>query len=110
MDLNVIVENHGGLSSNGEWLAEVITTVGHDRCGTLPDFGNFKVSDEESYDSYRGINELMPFARGVSVKDKVWDAHLKQSDLDFEYGGYEGLNASRKRLEKAREALAGEFE
>lgn len=128
MDLNVIVENHGGLSSNGEWLSEVIKKVNHDRCGTLPDFGNFKISAEESYDSYRGIEELMPFAKGVSVKDTVWDDHLKNSPLDFEkmlrivlkagfrgfcgieYGGYAGLNASRERLEKARETLAGEFE
>jgi sugar phosphate isomerase/epimerase len=128
MDLNVIVENHGGLSSNGKWLAGVISKVNHDRCGTLPDFGNFKISGKESYDSYRGIEELMPFARGVSVKDRVWDDDLKSSPLDFEkmlrivlksgfrgfcgieYGGYEGLNASRERLEKARETLAGEFD
>lgn len=127
MDLNVIVENHGGLSSNGEWLTQVIKKVDHDRCGTLPDFGNFKVSDEESYDSYRGIEELMPFAKGVSVKNTVWDDHLNQSPLDFEkmlrivlksgfrgyccieYGGFEGLNSSRERLEQARKTLAGEF-
>ncbi|MDG2126351.1 MAG: TIM barrel protein, partial [Verrucomicrobiales bacterium] len=67
--LNVIVENHGGLSSNADWLAEVITKVGHERCGTLPDFGNFRIKDGESYDSYRGIKKLMKWAKGVSVKD-----------------------------------------
>lgn len=127
MDLNVIVENHGGLSSNGKWLAEVINKVDHDRCGTLPDFGNFRIGKDESYDSYRGIAELMPFAKGVSVKDKVWDDKGNQSDLDFEkmlevvlnfgfrgfcgieYGGYDGLNSSRERLEKARDLLAEKF-
>jgi sugar phosphate isomerase/epimerase len=48
--LNVIVENHGGLSSNGKWLAEVIASVGRDNCGTLPDFGNFFIVREEEYD------------------------------------------------------------
>jgi len=123
-DINVIVENHGGLSSNADWLAEVITAVDHERCGTLPDFGNFKVSDEESYDSYRGIAKLMPWAKGVSVKDIVWDDNSQQSDLDYdrmlkivlaadfhgycgiEHGGYEGLNASREKLEQVRERLA----
>ena len=62
-DMSVIVENHGGLSSNGKWLLEVIKTVDHKRCGTLPDFGNFKVSDTEAYDSYLGVKELMPYAR-----------------------------------------------
>ena len=51
-DINVIVENHGGLSSNGEWLAGVMKMVDHKNCGTLPDFGNFRVSPE------RGIRPL----------------------------------------------------
>ena len=127
LGLNVIVENHGGLSSNGKWLKQVIESVNLPHCGTLPDFGNFRIKDGESYDSYRGIAELMPFAKGVSVKDKVWDDKNNQSDLDFEkmltvvlesgfrgycgieYGGYEGLNQSRQRLEQARTALAEKF-
>ena len=123
-DINVIVENHGGLSSNADWLAEVITKVDHERCGTLPDFGNFRIKDDESYDSYRGIEKLMPWAKGVSVKDTVWDDKGKQSQLDYErmlkivldagfrgycgieHGGFAGLNQSRERLEQAREKLA----
>jgi sugar phosphate isomerase/epimerase len=123
--LNVIVENHGGLSSNADWLAEVITKVDHDRCGTLPDFGNFRIKDGESYDSYEGIKKLMPWAKGVSVKDTVWDSSSNQSALDYdrmlkivldadfrgycgiEHGGFAGLNASREKLEQARERLAG---
>ncbi|MEO8494848.1 MAG: TIM barrel protein, partial [Planctomycetota bacterium] len=53
--LNVIVENHGGLSSNGKWLAEVITKVALDNCGTLPDFGNFNLGGGKSYDRYQGV-------------------------------------------------------
>jgi sugar phosphate isomerase/epimerase len=123
-DINVIVENHGGLSSNADWLAEVITKVDHERCGTLPDFGNFRIKDDESYDSYRGIEKLMPWAKGVSVKDTVWDDKGNQSQLDYErmlkivldagfrgycgieHGGFAGLNQSRERLEQAREKLA----
>ncbi len=126
-NMNVIVENHGGLSSNGKWLLEVIKTVNNDHCGTLPDFGNFKISDTESYDAYRGVKELMPFAKGVSVKNTVWTADMKQVPLDFErmltivleasyrgfcgieFGGYEGLNQSRESLEKARTALEEKF-
>src|SRR5262245_15783434 len=39
--VNVIVENHGGLSSNGAWLAGVMRLAANPRVGTLPDFGNF---------------------------------------------------------------------
>ena len=124
-EISVIVENHGGLSSNADWLAEVITRVDHPHCGTLPDFGNFRIKDGESYDSYEGIAKLMPWAKGVSVKDRVWDAEMNQSDLDYdrmlkivldagfrgycgiEHGGFDGLNQSREKLEAARERLAG---
>ncbi len=73
--LNVIVENHGGLSSNGKWLAEVMKTVKHPRCGTLPDFGNFAIDrkTDEWYDRYQGVTELMPFAKAVSAKTYDFD-------------------------------------
>ena len=59
--IGVIVENHGGLSSNGAWLTSVIKAVNLPNCGTLPDFGNFG-----TYDRYQGVKEMMPFAKGVS--------------------------------------------
>ena len=90
--INVVIENHGGLSSNGKWLVETIRKVGHKRAGTLPDFGNFRIAGPgrsnpdakvESYDSYVGVAEMMPLAKGVSVKPRVWDAHGNQSDIDL---------------------------
>lgn len=123
--INVLVENHGGLSSNAEWVVEVMKGVNHERCGTLPDFGNFRIEDGKSYDSYEGTRKLMPWAKGVSVKDRVWDAQNNQSDLDYdrmlkivldtgfngycgiEHGGFAGLNASREKLEQARARLKG---
>ncbi|MEO5510084.1 MAG: sugar phosphate isomerase/epimerase family protein [Longimicrobiales bacterium] len=71
--INVIVENHGGLSSNGKWLSGVMRMVNHPRCGTLPDFGNFNLGNGESYDKYVGVTELMPFAKAVSAKSHDFD-------------------------------------
>ncbi len=71
--INVIVENHGGLSSNGQWLAGVMRMVNHPRCGTLPDFGNFNIGNGEKYDMYTGIAELMPYAKAVSAKSHDFD-------------------------------------
>ncbi|MEJ0060126.1 MAG: TIM barrel protein [Terricaulis sp.] len=81
--INVIVENHGGNSSNGQWLANVMRLADHPRVGTLPDFGNFRVSDTERYDPYRGVEELMPFAKGVSAKCYDFDADGNETTLDF---------------------------
>jgi len=125
--MNVIVENHGGLSSNAKWLATVIEKVGHKRCGTLPDFGNFRISKTESYDCYQGVKELMPLAKGVSVKDMSTDAKNNRIKVDFtkmmdlvlatgfrghagiEFGGFEGLNASRKALARAHSELTSKY-
>lgn len=83
--VNVIVENHGGLSSNGQWLAEVISGVGLPNCGTLPDFGNFFITREppDEYDRYRGVEELMPFAKGVSAKSYGFDADGNETTIDY---------------------------
>lgn len=86
--ISVIVENHGGLSSNGSWLATVMETVDHPRVGTLPDFGNFRLNgwDEEPaewYDRYQGVDEMMPYAKGVSAKSNVFDAAGNESNTDY---------------------------
>lgn len=88
--INVIVENHGGYSSNGQWLASVMKGVGMKNCGTLPDFGNFCIKRsadwktcEESYDRYQGTQELMPFAKGVSAKTYDFDAQGNCIETDY---------------------------
>ena len=128
-ELNVIVENHGGLSSNGEWLAKTISTVDHPRCGTLPDFGNFRISGDEWYDRYKGVKELMPFAKAVSAKSHDFDDNGNETHTDYmkmmkivldagyngwvgiEYEGeslseFDGIKATKALLEKVRDQLA----
>lgn len=79
--LNVIVENHWGLSSNGKWLTGVMKKVGHPRIGTLPDFGNF---DPKEYDRYQGVEDMMPWAKGVSAKSYDFDFATGETDkIDY---------------------------
>ena len=127
--INVIVENHGGLSSNGAWLAKVISAVNHPRCGTLPDFGNFQTAPGEWYDRYRGVTELMPFAKAVSAKSHDFDGQGNERHTDYErmlrivldagYRGYvgieyegdelpepDGIRATKTLLERVRATLA----
>jgi sugar phosphate isomerase/epimerase len=86
--INIIVENHGGYSSNGQWLAAVIGQVNDPYCGTLPDFGNFCIERKgwnctEEYDRYQGVKELMPYAKGVSAKTHNFDADGNETKTDF---------------------------
>lgn len=81
--INIIVENHGGHSSDGSWLSGVIRAVKMPNIGTLPDFGNFRISEEKEYDRYKGMAELMPFAKGVSGKSYDFDAAGNETTIDF---------------------------
>lgn len=135
-NINVLVENHGGLSSNGAWLAGVMDMVDHPRVGTLPDFGNFLITPwgqqpEEWYDRYQGVEELMPYAKAVSAKTQAFteDGNETRTDyyrmmkivLDAGYRGFvgieyegaidemEGIIATRDLLLKVREELAPQY-
>lgn len=81
--LCVIVENHGGPSSDGAWLAGVMRLADNPRVGTLPDFGNFQLGDGREYDRYRGVEELMPFAKAVSAKSHDFDAAGRCVETDY---------------------------
>jgi len=86
--VNIIVENHGGYSSNGAWLAGVMKQVGMENVGTLPDFGNFCIKSGsdgciEEYDKYKGIAELMPYAKGVSAKSNQFDENRNETKSDY---------------------------
>ena len=127
--LNVIVENHGGLSSNGQWLSAVMKSVNKKNCGTLPDFGNFRIGGGNTYDRYKGVKELMPFAKAVSAKSHDFDDNGNEIHTDYhkmmkividagyrgyvgvEYEGsklseYDGIKATKKLLESVREKLS----
>lgn len=131
--INIIVENHGGYSSNGKWLAAVMKGVNKKNVGTLPDFGNFclkrsKDGCEEEYDRYEGVAELMPYAKGASAKTYDFDAQGNCIETDYnrimktvkdsgfkgyvgiEYEGstldeYTGIKKTKALLEKVAQTL-----
>ena len=84
-EISIVVENHGGYSSNGRWLADVMKAVDSKYCGTLPDFGNFRTNLEQGifYDPYIGVAELMPYAKGVSAKSMGFDKQGNDTTIDF---------------------------
>ena len=141
-NINVIVENHGGYSSDGSWLSNVLAQVNMENAGSLPDFGNFCIEREmkevdgkmtwgpciNEYDRYKGVKELMPFAKGVSAKSNVFNEAGDEIRTDFTkmmqivkeagYTGHvgiefegeipedEGIMATKALLEKVGKQLA----
>ena len=117
--INVLVENHGGFSSNGAWMKEVFSQLNIANCGTLPDFGNFCITkgkaDEsgvrpclDAYDKYKGMEELLPFAKAVSAKSYDFDSQGNETTIDFHrmmkmvknvaYTGFVGVEYEGKNI------------
>ncbi|RFS24986.1 sugar phosphate isomerase/epimerase [Chitinophaga silvatica] len=111
--INVIVENHGGISSDGKWLSGIMKAVNMPECGTLPDFGNFCLKGtpehcEEAYDRYQGVAELMPFAEGVSAKTYNFGPDGNEVEIDYGkmlsivknagYNGFVGIEYEGEQL------------
>ncbi len=125
-NINILVENHGGFSSDGSWMTKVFSQVENTNCGTLPDFGNFCITRKnneclESYDRYKGMEELLPFAKAVSAKSNDFNAEGDEIHTDFYrvmkmvkevgYKGYVGIEyegtkvSEEKGIELTRDLL-----
>ena len=120
-NINVLVENHGDLSSNAALLAGVMRQVGMENCGTLPDFGNFCIREDDSgcvenYDKYKGVKELMPYARAVSAKSNNFDSQGNERNIDYVemlrivkdagYTGYIGVEYEGSELDEEAGVIA----
>lgn len=112
--INVVVENHGGYSSDGFWLATVMKSIHKKNVGTLPDFNNFCSKRDqnnvciEEYDRYKGTYEMMPFAKAVSAKTMDFDAQGNCIETDYSrimkivkdsgFKGYVGIEYEGEKL------------
>jgi sugar phosphate isomerase/epimerase len=92
MNITIVTENHGSDSSKGSWMAAVMKQVNRSNVGTLPDFGNFCISHpwgttqngcEMAYDRYKGIAEMLPYAKAVSAKTYDFDEAGEQPLMDY---------------------------
>tara|TARA_B110000977_G_scaffold201687_1_gene297768 strand:+ start:1878 stop:2861 length:984 start_codon:yes stop_codon:yes gene_type:complete len=124
-NINVIVENHGGLSSNAGLLVQVMEAVNMDNAGTLPDFGNFCIAAEwgasgrtcsDEYDRYKGIEEMMPYAKAVSAKSHDFGPEGQEIHSDYPrimklvkdagYNGFVGVEYEGSILSEAAGIIA----
>lgn len=120
MNINVVVENHGSDSSKGSWIADVMKQVGKSNVGTLPDFGNFCIGHPwgttqdgctDEYDRYKGVEEMLPFAKGVSAKTYDFDSNGNQPLMDYKrlidivkaanFSGYIGIEFEGNKGDEA---------
>ncbi len=116
-NINILVENHGGFSSNGDWMHKVFSHVKNKNCGTLPDFGNFCIERsnngcKEEYDRYKGMKQLLPFAKAVSAKSHDFDNNGNEIHTDYYkvmkmvkasgYTGFVGIEYEGNKVSEAK--------
>lgn len=78
--LNVIIENHGGISSDPDVVVRLMKAVNLPNFGTLPDFGNFP----KEIDRYEAVRKLMPYAKGVSFKCYDFGPDGRETTIDMD--------------------------
>jgi hypothetical protein len=110
--INVLLENHGGLSSDPDWLVGLVRAVDSPMFGTLPDFGNFP----PEVDRYEAVRKMMPFAKAVSAKCYDFGPDGEETTVDFHrmldivaaagYDGYVGIEYEGSRLPERDGILA----
>ena len=96
--LNLIVENHGGASSDPDLLVALVKKVNHPKFGLLCDLGNWNKGD----DKYAAVAKIVPYARGLSVKgtwgkglDPAFDCEkLVRTAFAGGYKGYWGMEVT----------------
>ena len=99
INISILIENHGGLSADGSWLVNLIKSINHAYLGTLPDFGTSNFCIERyplsqnvfdyngkcvnQYDKYKGVEQMLPFAKGISAKSINFDKNGEELNTDF---------------------------
>lgn len=102
-EINIIIENHGGLSSDPRWLPDLCQAMDSNHFGLLPDYGNYNLDEVNVYEA---IDQAMPYAKGVSVK-AGWQPDGSHPQYDVErllgislesgYSGYWGIESGLRR-------------
>ena len=96
-EIGIVVENHGGITGDADWLVGLMENINDSYVGTLPDFGSYNFcikrgdlnledieSDcENQYDKYIGVQKLLPYAKGVSAKSHEFKLNGEEKSTDY---------------------------
>ena len=96
-NISIVIENHGGITGDADWLVSLMENVESKHLGTLPDFGTYKFcikranlnfqslseNCEDQYDKYLGVKKLMPYAKGVSAKSHEFDKDGEELSTNY---------------------------
>jgi sugar phosphate isomerase/epimerase len=98
-NIRILIENHGGLSNDADWMTDLMLEINHPFFGAYPDWRE----PSHEFDNHRYLEKMLPFAKGMSYRNQPTDALSAEMISLCEragYGGWYGIESS------GREAIA----
>lgn len=103
--ISVVIENHGGVSNDPDWMVELMQEVNNLYFGTYPDWR--RPSDD--FDNLDYLKKMLPWAGGMSYRNQPTEeltAKMISLCKDSGYKGWYGIESSgREAIGQGRDLL-----
>ena len=103
--IGVLIENHGGLSNDPDWMVSLFKKVNNPYFGSYPDWRG----PSREFDNYEYIRKMLPYAGGMSYRNQPTEeqtAKLIELCQDSGYKGWYGIESGgREQIKLGKKLL-----
>jgi hypothetical protein len=103
--VSVVIENHGGVSNDADWMVKLYNTVDNLYFGSYPDWR----SPSDTFNNYEYLEKMLPWADGMSYRNQPSEeltAKMIKLCRDSGYKGWYGIESSgREAIVQGRDLL-----
>lgn len=103
--MQVVIENHGGLSNDADWMVALMKEVDNLYFGTYPDWR----APTKEFDNYEYLHKCLPYAKGMSYRNQPTEelsAKMIKLSRGAGYRGWYGIESSgREEIKKGKQIL-----
>lgn len=103
--ISILIENHGGVSNDADWMVSLMKEVNNKYFGVLPDWRE----PGSQFDNVGFLEKTLPYAGGMSFRNQPTDAlteKMIKMTHDKGFRGWYGIESSgRENIKKSKELL-----
>jgi L-ribulose-5-phosphate 3-epimerase len=103
--ISVLIENHGGVSNDANWMVSLMKAVDNLYFGSYPDWR----APSDNFDNIAYLQKMLPYAGGMSYRNQPTEegtAKIIRMVKDGGYRGWYGIESSgRDEIKKGIELL-----
>jgi len=100
--ISVLIENHGGVSNDADWMVSLMKEVNNLYFGSYPDWRQ----PSDSFDNVDYLLKMLPYAGGMSYRNQPTEeltAKMIRLSKDSGYRGWYGIESSgREEIKKGK--------